>query len=286
MEREINAFEARFDPSIKEVLVLTRDNTGAGRFGQNQMWSASLSILAMVDTESDALIAGRRSLTWLMTDMQRRTDEKIFGLKAEKIYRLKVRESLPLIIEETGRTIERGASLLVCEVVERDCADERLEGILQKYQQPVTLHPEGCGTLLLHKHLGVFSGDGEWNGCVCTVYLDVDTEEAETADHALAVWNRLCADAAEWDEKARRYAAGLLTEDAKDWLMDNEEADEDEIEEFTEEEFAERITPGEICISNHGDFEIYYDDDDMFWGHVIIVHGTLDGDFTGAEIAG
>ena len=50
MEREINAFEARFDPSIKEVLVLTRDNTGAGRFGQNQMWSASLSILAMVDT--------------------------------------------------------------------------------------------------------------------------------------------------------------------------------------------------------------------------------------------
>ncbi len=35
-----------------------------------------------------------------------------------------------------------------------------------------------------------------------------------------------------------------------------------------------------------GDFAAYYDDDDLFWGHVILVEGNINGEISDAYIAG
>jgi hypothetical protein len=50
--------------------------------------------------------------------------------------------------------------------------------------------------------------------------------------------------------------------------------------------FMRRIVLESIVFYDDGSAEIYFADDDLFWGHVIIVSLSEDGEFTGAEIAG
>lgn len=42
----------------------------------------------------------------------------------------------------------------------------------------------------------------------------------------------------------------------------------------------------EIDIYKEGDMEIYYCDDDMFFGHIIIVYANISGEMSDASIAG
>ena len=52
------------------------------------------------------------------------------------------------------------------------------------------------------------------------------------------------------------------------------------------DEFARRILLTEFTVSPGGRFTAWYEDDDMFWGHVITVDGTLKKGPVDAEIQG
>jgi len=62
-------------------------------------------------------------------------------------------------------------------------------------------------------------------------------------------------------------------------------ADED-VPEITEESFASWIELRSIVMDADGSFSAYFDDDDMFFGHCIVVYGTLEGGVSSAEMAG
>ena len=87
----------------------------------------------------------------------------------------------------------------------------------------------------------------------------------------------------EWNKKVRIYASEELVDLANDWLQDN---DESEIDEITEEMFINFMKLDSINVSSDGNFDIYFFDGDMFWGHTIIVSGNVNGDIYSAEIAG
>lgn len=215
-----------------------------------------------------------------MTDVECRTKEKIFDLDKERIYRLKVRESLPYVHSYTHKNIPCGRNLMVIEVLERNCEDDRLAEILREYQIPVMIHPTGCGELLLDKSMGTFDGDCQWNGEKCKVCLDVDDEGAKTAENAVVTLAKLLSDSEIWDDKARKLAASELVESANDWQQ------EEDAVEITKEDFAKRLTLSSLYISANGNLEIFYDDDDMFFGHVIIVRGNIVNGLDSADIAG
>ena len=197
--------------------------------------------------------------------------------KEEAIYRLKVQESFPFTNQHTGKEIKK--TFWVQEVLERDCHEERLSEILEKFRKPVIIQPDGCEDLVLDKSLGMFSGEGIWNGKPCLIHLDVDEDGAETANKSLDTLKKLMSRCGEWDQKARKYAAAELVECANDWA-------EEEEEEITEDEFARRLSISEISASLDGDFEIFYDDDDMFYGHVVIVSGNMETGIDDADMAG
>ena len=73
---------------------------------------------------------------------------------------------------------------------------------------------------------------------------------------------------------------------------DEEDAGEDKGDEdvsgsITEEIFSKRISISEFTIDAEGDYTSYYDDDDdMFYGHVIVIDGNLKGGMRSADIAG
>lgn len=278
MEKEQLKFEKRFDTSVKEVIVLTQDGVGAGKVGAATLWNAHMKILAYVDVQTGEVIKKNTILTWQLTDAECRTKERIFNLKKEWIYRLKVRESLPDVHEN----VSRGLNLMVVEVLERNCRDDRLEEILREYQKPVKIHLLGCSELLLDKSLGMFDGDCKWNGEMCMVHLDVDEDGAETAEDAIVTLAELLSHSQIWDDQARKFAASELAEMANEWQSE----DKENALEISKEDFEKRLTISELCISIDGDFEIFYDDDDMFWGHVIIVSGNIKKGLEDATIAG
>lgn len=270
MKDERQEFESAFDKEIKEVLVLTQNNPSAGKAGNAHLWEASLTLLSYIDILTDTLIQKETRLVWQLIDEECRTKEKIYNLEKERIYHLKVRESMDRY------------SLMLVEVVEQNCENRRLKDILEDYQKPVMIHPEGCGEFLLDKSLGLFNADGQWNGEPCTIHLDVDEDNAKTALDASATLKKLLSNSKQWDGLARGLAAAELTGTANDWQT---EKDKDAVE-ITEEEFAQRLSISDLSVLTGGDFEIFYEDDDMFWGHAIIVSGNVNTGVEDADMAG
>ncbi|EJK7924198.1 DUF2262 domain-containing protein, partial [Escherichia coli] len=90
----------------------------------------------------------------------------------------------------------------------------------------------------------------------------------------------LCSHMQQKDQEFRQYAAEQLTELANDWLQDEED------EEITEDMFVSRINLVELAMDYNGDYSLYYNDDDMFWGHIIDIVGSIETGPTSASIAG
>ena len=55
---------------------------------------------------------------------------------------------------------------------------------------------------------------------------------------------------------------------------------------ITEESFAQRIELRTIAMDADGSFSAYFDDDDMFFGHCVVVYGSLTDGVASAEMAG
>lgn len=284
MSQEKINFENRYDTQEKEIFVLTMRYLGAGLLGgAPRYWSAQQPVIACANKDGLLYQEHIPYLTWLMTDEECKTKEKIFDLQPQTIYRLKVRESLAI-----GQ-LPHAHSLLVVDVLQRNCHHPMLEKELEIFRNPVSFFLEGFGEMTLDKEFNMFCGKTLWNGFECSVSFDTDDDNENTAKEASRTACSLLADCKNWDEKARKYAAHLFAEDATEWKMDSDEfagVDCKDIPPISEEEFANRLTISEICISNDGSFQFYYDDDDMFWGHVVIVRGDLETGLEGGEIAG
>ncbi len=81
-------------------------------------------------------------------------------------------------------------------------------------------------------------------------------------------------------EKLKDYAAAELLD-----LKNEEWIDEDE-KPLTKSEFKAGLTVSEILLFAGSSFQLFLDDNDMFWGHHIVVDVDETGAFTGASIAG
>ncbi len=85
---------------------------------------------------------------------------------------------------------------------------------------------------------------------------------------------------ADFEQRISSYISEHLLDGANDWL------DNDDQDLITADIFAKRITMGELAFRNDGTIEVYYDDDDIFWGHCIIANIDAAGNPVGADIAG
>lgn len=128
----------------------------------------------------------------------------------------------------------------------------------------------------------MFEGGISWWGEDIDTSLEVDSSSEDTWTAAVAAMKQMMTDQDWWDRDMRAFAARQLTELACDW---RESADE-EVPEITEESFARRIELRSIAMDADGSFSAYFDDDDMFFGHCVVVYGTLVDGVTSAEMAG
>lgn len=144
---------------------------------------------------------------------------------------------------------------------------------------------ELLGEMTFDESLGSFEGEVEISGQ--NIYFGIsvdDINDKETVDRLISEFKKFISEFDKWDKRIREFAAKSLTDCANDWLQDSLE-DGEPFFEITEEKFAERMVLNSIGFDENG-FDVYYDDDDMFWGHCILVYGTLENGIEEAQIAG
>ena len=267
-KRTVKDFIALYAQEDEEKLVLIQDGVSADKTFLDTYWAAHTHALAMADAQTGQVISGRCYLSWPLTDKERDAGDYSKRFTKGQIYRIKARGWKGDALYEP--------QWYVTEVLEEGVPCPALEEIWAEYTKPILLEDEVLGTLTLDREMSIFEGTCRWMGKEVQISLDVEIEKKASWTRVTNVMKKLLADQEVWDKSLRAMAAQKLTAQANEWLADNDQTDrEAEKDPITEDEFARRILLTEFTVSPGGRFTVWYEDDDMFWGHVIIVDGTL-----------
>ena len=278
-KRTVKDFIALYAPEDDEKLVLIQDGVSADKTFLDTYWAAHTHALAMADAQTGQVISGRCYLSWPLTDKERDAGDYSKRFTKGQIYRIKARGWKGDALYEP--------QWYVTEVLEEGVPCPALEEIWAEYTKPILLEDEVLGTLTLDREMSIFEGTCKWMGKEVRISLDVEIEKKASWTRVTNVMKKLVADQEVWDKSLRAMAAQKLTAQANEWLADNDQTDRDpEKDPITEDEFARRILLTEFTVSPGGRFTAWYEDDDMFWGHVITVDGTLKKGPVDADIQG
>lgn len=132
-----------------------------------------------------------------------------------------------------------------------------------------TLATQEFGALERDPQREAYIGTLEW--CGTQVQLALACADNVDPQHALSIAVGLSQKQPDWDSRIREFAADeLLILKNQNWLEDDEP-------ELSREEFVSRMFLIDIVIDGDGTFAFSFGDDDMFWGHNIVIVGNLAG---------
>lgn len=277
--KDFEAFASEYQNEEKEILVLTNDQSGgAGKF--HDSWDASQDFLAYIDLKTNELKRGDGRINWLLSDELCKKNGPAFPYYFEKgtIYQLKVRELIDKTVPEDSLPSYYNRFMVV-EVLYEHVKNDILLDVLAEYRTPIVIVDETLGEYKLNKDYGIFEGELQWLNNEISVSLEVNIENKESWTEAMGILRTLFEQQEQRDLEFRTYAGERLTDLANDWL-------EDKSEEITISDFIKRISLSGLTINREGDFTAYYNDDDMFYGHIIDVSGNIKSGISSANIAG
>lgn len=278
-KRSIKDFQALYASVDEEWLVLIQNGVAADKIFLDKFWTAHAYALAAVNLSTNEIIAKRCYLSWPLSDREYEEGEYAKRFEKGSIYRVKARDWCG--------TPTQDRHLYVIEVLADRVASPVLEQIWADYTKPVLLEDDVLGTLVLDREFSVFNGNCQWMGSSVCFSLSIDINKRGTWTRAVNVMRQLVSEQVSWDASLKQMAANKLTAQANEWLADNDQTDrKPQIEPITEDEFAQRILLTEFTVSPGGRFTAWYEDDDMFWGHVITVYASIKKGPIGAEMQG
>lgn len=277
--KDYKSFSDDYQPQEKEILILTSDASGgAGKL--NDSWDSSQHFLAYVDLDSQEFYKGEGRVNWLLTEeeCEELGTEYPYNFEKGTIYHLKVRELIDKNVPE-GRLPSFYNRFMVIEVLHQDVKNEALQEVLTEYRKPVIITDATLGKFELNKDYSTFEGNIVWKDKDVSVSLEVEVDNKKTWTETLEMLRKLYSEQNKYDKEFRDFAAKELTELANDWA-------EEDVEEIKEESFSKRISLSELTVNFEGEYTAYYSDDDLFYGHVIMVSGNMTDGPESADIAG
>lgn len=272
-------WERTFEEEVREILVSLAGSSGAGK--RNGFWEAAHSYLAYVDCETGTLCADEGRLVYPVSDEEYAAGAVLGRFRDEEIYRIVARKKIPQELPE-GMSASSQNRLLVVGVLEENPPCPALDEVLAEYRKPVVLKDEELGELTLDKDNDTFEGVISWRGEDIDISLEVDSSSEDTWTAAVQAMRQMLGDQNKWDRDIRAFAARELTELACEWR----ESADGEVPEITEESFARRLGLTSIAIDPDASFSAYFDDDDMFFGHCVVVYGSLTDGVASAVMVG
>lgn len=285
MEKIPKDIMTRFEGEAHEyLLAVGGGNTSASRPKGQEYWGASAPILGNVDLTGQKKSSREASAQWALTEGEYESREYFGYFEQGVIYRVK---GLPPKHLEGSSIVNnpfRMGGVYVLEILEKGVQDEFLQGLINDFNTPVVIRSKLFGDMTLDRSLGWFEGRGNWLGE--TIDVSISCEDKAEAEKLLVRLEEMFENAERWDDEIRTFAAGGLTELANDWLMDTVEDDEEQPPEITEADFASRIKIVSIELDEDAEFTVFFDDDDMFLGHSVVVYGDLENGPNEANMEG
>lgn len=279
---EYKKFSHTFKNTEEEILVLLSDTGGgAGKSGGDNYWTAVEHLLAWKSLTTGKMHVGDGRLNWLITEenMKDQGCAWPFNMQSGGLYRLRVRDLIHRTVPE-GKSPAFYNRFYVLEILESHVQCEELLNIQKEYRKPVIIEDKQLGTFVLNKDDSCFCGEVTWNNQNISVSMEVDKNDKCTWEQVFENLRFLFNNMQKNDQEFRQYAAEQLTELANDWLQDEEN------DEITDDMFVSRINLVKLAMDYNGDYSLYYNDDDMFWGHIIDIMGSIETGPTSASIAG
>lgn len=268
-----------FEDEAREILVLLAGGGGAGK--RNGFWDVSHYFIAYVDCQTATLHTGDGRITYPVSDEEHDAGGILDRFRREAVYHLKARKKIP---HEAPNGVAASSlnEFLIVEVLEENSPCPALKEVLAEYRRPVVVADAELGELTLDKDYDTFEGEILWRGEQICLSLEVDAADEDTWTAAVQAMRQMVADQAAWDREMRAFAARELTQLACEW---RESVGED-VPQIAEESFARRIELRSIAMDADASFSAYFDDDDMFFGHCVVVYGTLGDGVASAVMAG
>ena len=263
-------YEAEFEPEVFEIYALPRSDANGASPYLEKYHRPLVSTDAILDTRTSVLDRSEGILTWIIEGLD---DRWGYSFEPHGVYKLLVKKAKPL--EDLGYMRSSWNNrYYVLEVLEEHAKHSELEALSAYLKTPKYLHTDRGDFLLNREYQYYTARIGDY-----AFTLDVDEGSDESCTTALAVFNTIDNFKA-FEQRISIYISETLLELANYWL------DNDDQDPITSDVFAKRIMMGELAFRNDGTIEVYYDDDDIFWGHCIIVHIDADGNPIDADIAG
>ena len=170
---------------------------------------------------------------------------------------------------------------LLVDSIEKNVQSPELEEILAEYKKPIIIEDDILGELLYDRTINSFEGHIPWLDKNIDISLDVDKDNKSGITKARKAMKELYLSVEKWDAEMRTFAAKKLIDLARDWCESEEEALK-----ITEESFAKKIDIETISMTSGGSFTTYFNDDNIFAWHCIIVSGSLKKGITSASMGG
>ena len=250
-------------------------------------YRANQGILGYVDLETNRVKRIKTHVSWPFEKRDWNLDRTEFEARHRSlifepltVYRIEARtyDRLPYEDPAWDRFRMKGERFALIRILEHDVACPELEAIREKYLQPIVWQDEKLGEFVWDRTLEWFRGRVEWMGKTVGVTVEANEHRPKKWPELFGTLGKLVDEQQEWDVRMRRAAARSLTKTANDWLrqaVEDEEIDEADAVEITPEAFAERIAVHSVHLARGGKFEIEYEDDDMFCGHMIVATCNL-----------
>ncbi len=259
-------FEKEFYDEDIEMLVLMKSGcNGAVVYGD--MLKPSVDFLASIDLKTGVLSKTVGRIEWMIKNDK---DRKGWGYDFQQfgIYHVKVKKCIPQKLKPYQMELLNNRYMLI-DIVEENVKNLELEKLQDYYSTPIIIKND-LGTFELNREFSCFEGQVEFDNIEILVLIETDEEDGESARNAMAALFDFSNHFKDLDQQYRMFAAKELTESANEWL----EADDNEekLDVITEEIFMNRIQISEITATSNGELVLYYNDDDMFWGHIIEIN--------------
>ncbi|MEI0495838.1 DUF2262 domain-containing protein [Brachyspira intermedia] len=268
MDKEIEDFNKNFDDEILDIaFVLKKQNLSAGK-SKGKYYTLLVSAIAYKNIITNEIIENENLL--IVKEIE---DTKHYFqiFRNKTIVRLKVRKEK----DSSGLYMR----FLLEDIIDTDYKDNDLNIILEKYSKPVYYKDDEIGDFELDKSINCFEKNMSWtyNNDISVSFDNIDEESNK---NSIDIIKKIFACQKDIDKKLKEHIAENLLEDANSWN------DDDGKPNISKEDFIKLITLTSITIIYEDNITFYFDDGDIFSGHVIAVDSDYDFNFAEPYIIG
>ncbi|MEI0699152.1 DUF2262 domain-containing protein [Brachyspira intermedia] len=266
MSKEIENFNSNFDDEILDIVfVLKKQNLSAGK-SKGKYYTLLVSAIAYKNIITNEIIENENLL--IVKEIE---DTKHYFqiFRNKTIVRLKVRKEK----DSSGLYIR----FLLEDIIDTNYKDNDLNIILEEYSKPVYYKDEELGDFELDKSINMFNKNIEWDNN--NISISFENIDEEVNKKSVDIIKKIFANKKDIDKKLKEYITENMLEDANNW---NDDAEKPHI---NKEDFSKLIALTSITICEDI-ITFWFDDGDIFSGHVIAVDSDYDFNFAEPYIIG